>query len=63
MGKKNLEITSIRLAFSMGNFFFAGVFGAELAPFAPFAPLAPLTPFAFLHLEVSSVTVDVGKKE
>ena len=45
----------------MGNFFFPGVFGAELAPFDPLAPW--LTPLAFLHLEVSNVTGDVGKKE
>ena len=75
MGKKNLEMTSIRLAFSIGNFFFFGVWWSkDLTPFAPLTPLvpfvlplplAPASPLtsAFLHLDVNSVTVEEGRKD
>ena len=62
MGKRNREMTSIRLAFSMGNFFFWVVVDGVLT--SPLTPLFPFTPLdAFLHLDVNSVTVEVGKKD
>ena len=55
-------MTSIRLAFSMGNFFFWVVVDGVLT--SPLTPLFPFTPLdAFLHLDVNSVTVEVGKKD
>ena len=61
MGKRNREMTSIRLAFSMGNFFFWVVVDGVLTPLTPLFPFTPLD--AFLHLDVNSVTVEVGKKD
>ena len=75
IGKKNLEMTSIRLAFSIGNFLFGVWWFKDLTPFAPLTPLvpfvlpllplAPVSPLAsaFLHLDVNSVTVEEGRKD